>query len=296
MITLLDLLRRTEAWLAQRGVPQPRLDAERLIATVLGTNRLQLYLMYDRPMADEELDALRPLVKRRGEREPIGWLMSTVGFHDIELAVHPGVLVPRPDTEALVEAVRAAIGPVPGPGEADPDARCFLADVGCGSGAIGLALAAADPRVRVFAIDLSDAAIACTKDNVARLGLADRVAVLKGPMLLPVPEARPIDWVVSNPPYIPSDDLLQLEPEVRDHEPRLALDGGPDGLAVYRALVPAARARARAGLAVEIGHDQGPAVRALFEAAGFVDLKVLGDLAGRDRVVIGRIPNPSSGS
>ena len=283
MITLLDVLRRTEAWLVERGAPSARRDAELLLAHVLGTTRLQLYLMYDRPLTDAELDALRPLVRRRGAREPVAWITGDVGFHALELAVTPGVLVPRPDTETLVDAALAAWAEA-------PDAPIYVADVGCGSGAIGLALAAADPRVRVYATDLSDAALACARDNVARLDLADRVAVLRGPLLTPIPAARPIDWVVSNPPYIPTAVIDTLEPEVRDHEPRLALDGGPDGLTVYRALLPAARARARHGLLVEIGYDQGRAVSGLFVEHGFDAVQVLQDAGRRDRVVAGRIP------
>lgn len=282
MIALLDVLRRTETYLRDRGVPSPRLDAELLIAHVLGVERLQLYLMYDRPLTEAELTALRALVKRRGERVPVAWLTGTRGFHRLDLAVHEGVLVPRPDTETLVEAALGWIGA--------PDAPVYVADVGTGTGAVASAVAAACVQARVYATDLSDAALANARENVTRLGLGDRVAVLKGPLLAPVPAHRPIDWVLSNPPYIPTRDLDTLEPEVSRHEPRLALDGGKDGLAIYRELVPAARARARRGLLVEVGAGQSPDVTRLLKQSGFVDVRTWKDLGGHDRVVGGRIP------
>lgn len=286
MRVLVDVLKGTEAWLRDRGVPHPRPDAERLIAHVLGTTRLQIYLMYDRPLTDLELDQLRPLVARRGKREPLGWILGEVGFHHIDLQVLPGVLVPRPDSETLVEVALGLMR------EHDPedDSPVFVADVGAGTGAIGLALAKANPRARVYATDPSPEALACARLNVQRLELSTRVAILEGSLLHPIPPHRPIDWVVSNPPYIPTAQIAELEPEVRDHEPRLALDGGADGLDVYRSLITQARQRARRGLAVEIGHDQGAAVRDLFEAAGFDAVAIHPDLAGRDRVVCGLQP------
>ncbi|MCB9665189.1 MAG: peptide chain release factor N(5)-glutamine methyltransferase [Alphaproteobacteria bacterium] len=291
MTTLLDVLRRTEAWLRSRGVPSPRLDTEVLLGHVLGVPRLQLYLMYDRPLTEPELDALRPLVRRRGAREPLAWITGEKGFHHLDLQVVPGVLVPRPDTETLVEAAGAWIDE----GHTD-DVPVYVADVGAGTGAVGLALAAPRPWLRLYAVDLSDEALACTRANVATLGLADRVGVLKGSLLDPVPAARPVDWVVSNPPYIPSGEIDGLEPEVAVHEPRLALDGGADGLDVIRPLVAQARRRARRGLLLEVGHDQAEVVAALLARAGFTDVRTWDDLGGHRRVVGGRQPGPAGAS
>lgn len=287
LTTVVEVLKRTEGWLRERGVPTPRLDAEVLLGHVLGVERLQLYLMFDRPLTDDELERLRPLVRRRGQREPVAWIVGHKGFHALDLQVGPGVLVPRPDTETLVEAAAAWIRDV-------GDDPSFVADVGCGSGAVGLALAAALPQVRVYAIDRMDAPLATTKANVAALGLADRVAVLKGDLLAPVPAHRPIDWVVSNPPYIPSAHIDALEPEVSRHEPREALDGGPDGLDVVRRLVAQARPRARRGLLLEIGHDQADRVAAILQAAGFTDVTTWKDLGGHRRVVGGRCALPAA--
>ena len=279
MSTVKDILLRTAEFLRERGVDQPRLEAELLLGHALGKSRMALYLGFEQPLADDELAALRPLVRRRANREPLYWILGEKGFHAIELRCHPGVLVPRADTEALVEAVLARL-----PAAFDG----YVADVGAGTGAVGLALAAARPGLKVYEIDISEAALANTRENVAALDLAGRVAVLEGPLLQPVPAHRPIDIVVSNPPYVASGIIAALDAEVGQHEPRLALDGGPDGLDIYRALLPPAAARCRIGVAVEIGHDQGRAVAALFRAAGLADVQVLPDLAGRDRVVLGR--------
>ncbi|MCB9777230.1 MAG: peptide chain release factor N(5)-glutamine methyltransferase [Alphaproteobacteria bacterium] len=280
-MTLAEVLEKSAGWLKQRGVDSPRLDAELLAAHALGLDRIGLFLQLDKPLSPEELTAVRALVARRGEREPLAWITGSKGFHAIDLLVRPGVLVPRPDTETLVDAILA---------RTSPDAELFVADVGCGSGAIGLALAHARPALKVYAIDRAEEPLACTRDNVAALELAGRVAVLRGDLLQPVPPHRPIDIVVSNPPYIATAVLAGLAPEVRAHEPRGALDGGADGLDVYRRLVPMAAQRARIGVAVEIGHDQGRAVAALFQRAGLQGVRVLRDLAGRDRVVLGTVP------
>ncbi|MEM6928648.1 MAG: peptide chain release factor N(5)-glutamine methyltransferase [Myxococcota bacterium] len=282
MIRLVDVLMRTETWLRRKGIPSPRLEAELLLGHVLEVDRLKLYLMHDRPLADRELDALRPLVARRGQREPLSWILGTRGFHDIELVIRPGVLDPRPDTEALVEAVLEEI-------PADREEPVYVADIGCGSGAVGLALVHARPAVRLYAVDVDDIALAVTRENIAQLGLGQRAAVCRGDLLDGVPANRPVDWVVSNPPYIPTDDIEGLMPEVSQHEPRRALDGGRDGLDVYRRLVPMAAERARMGLVVEVGHQQAARVLDLFRRAGLQDLRTAADLGGIDRVVVGRV-------
>jgi release factor glutamine methyltransferase len=281
-VRLLDVLTRTERYLRERGVPSPRYEAELLLAHALEMERLQLYLAHDRPMTQPELDAVRPLVRRRGSREPLAWILGQQGFHSVDLAVAPGVLVPRPDTEVLVDWLLEQV-------PADEPGPIYVADIGCGSGAIGLAVAAERPSVRVYAVDVDDAALQTTKRNVAALGLEQRVGVLRGDLLDAVPAQRPIDYVLSNPPYIPSADIDALQPEVSRYEPRRALDGGPDGLDIYRRLVPAAAARARRGVAVEVGHDQAPRVADLFRRAGLVGITTRPDLAGIARVVAGHV-------
>lgn len=278
--TLVEVLTRTEKFLRGKGVTSPRLEAELLLAHVLGLERLQLYLLHDRPISDAELDQLRPLVARRATREPLSWILGRRGFHDIELLVEPGVLDPRPDTETLVEAMLERI-------PADEPGPVYVADVGCGTGAVGLAIAHARPSVRLYAVDLDPIAIRVTKRNVQALGLADRVGVLKGDLLGPIPSERPIDWVVSNPPYLPSREIPGLMPEVSRHEPRLALDGGEDGLDTIRRLLAAAARRAKVGVMLEIGQGQAARVADLVRRAGFAELTTRKDLAGIERVVGG---------
>lgn len=282
MITLVEVLQKTERFLRDKGVDTPRLEAELLLCHVLALTRVALYLAYDRPLTPEELDRLRPLVARRGKREPLAWILGSRGFHALDLKVVPGVLVPRPDTETLVEAALELIPP-----DADP---VYVADVGAGTGAIGLAIAKARPGARIFAIDRSKVALECTRANRDALGLADRVAVLEGDLLAPIPANRPIDWVVSNPPYIPRADIDGLMPEVAKWEPREALDGGPDGLDVLRRLIPDAAKRVRRGVLVEIGFGQAARVVELFRAAGLTDLRTWNDLGGIARVIGGHRP------
>jgi len=280
--TVLDILNTSAEWLGKKGVENPRFETELLLAHALDLKRMELYLNFDRPLSDDELSAVRELVKRRGAREPFAYIVGSRGFHAVDLQVGEGVLVPRPDTEALVEAALEWIG--------TPEAPIFLADIGTGSGAIALAMATALPLARVYAVDLHEQPLATTKANVQALGLSDRVAVLRGHLLDPIPAARPIDWVLSNPPYIPSADIDRLMPEVAEWEPRAALDGGPDGLDIYRELIPAAAQRARCGVLVEVGFDQAPAVKQLMEQAGLVDVRTWKDLGGHHRVVGGKRP------
>ncbi|MEZ4322441.1 MAG: peptide chain release factor N(5)-glutamine methyltransferase [Myxococcota bacterium] len=283
MLTLVDILTRTERFLRERGIDSPRYEAELLLSHALKMERLQLYLAFDRPIAEPEREVLRELVARRGKREPLAWITGSVGFHEIDLVVHSGVLVPRPDTETLVNAALKWIPP-----EDDP---VYVADVGCGTGAVGLALAYVHPGIKLWAIDVSPEALANTRENVEALGLQDRVAVRSGPWLDPIPHNRPVEWVVSNPPYIPHQEIDGLMPEVSRWEPRLALDGGPDGLDPYRELIPRARKRATRGLLLEIGKGQGPRVIELMHRAGFVDVETFPDLAGITRVVAGLVPD-----
>jgi len=281
--TIADILKKTETWFRERGIDSPRRQAQAAVAFGLGLEPLQLVLQHDKPLDDAELARIRPVVKRRASREPWAYIEGSAGFHDFEFVVRAGVLCPRPDTETLVNA---ALDLIVDDDDADP---VFVADIGSGTGCVGLSIAASRPCVRLYATDISETALSVTRENVTALGLDQRVAVLEGPLLNPIPAHRPIDIVVSNPPYIPTADIDGLMPEVRDHEPRLALDGGADGLDVYRALLPQAVGRARKAVLVEIGHDQGSSVVELFGEAGLHGVRVLKDLGGRDRVVMGFI-------
>lgn len=251
------------------GSTSARLDAELLLAHVLGVRRERLFLDGDLVVAGGQIRAYQDLVRRRAvERTPVAYLLGTRGFRRIDLAVDPHVLIPRPETEHLVEAAL----------ELPRGAR--VADVGTGSGAVALALADERPDLRIVATDISGDALAVARANAARLGLD--VEFAEGDLLDAVD--GPLDAVLSNPPYV--EDGAALPPDVARHEPAGALFAGPDGLDVYRRLVPQAAARAPF-LAVEVGAGQAGAVGALMRAAGFTRVEARPDLAGVDRVVVG---------
>jgi release factor glutamine methyltransferase len=279
MESLGRVLAMSAAFLAERGVASPKLDASLLAGHALGLSRMQVYLQTDRPLTPAELEAIRALLRRRAQREPLAHITGQREFMSLDFAVAPRLLVPRPDSELVVETMLARV-------PTEREEPLFVADIGCGTGCLGLSLAHARPCVRVYAVDASREAIACTRQNRDSLGLDERVALLLGDLLGPIPATRPIDWVISNPPYIPSAELEALEPEVARYEDRGALDGGPDGLDVIRRLLPQAAARARVGLVMEHAWHQGPQTVALALEAGFAVAETLRDLAGKDRCLL----------
>ena len=276
MPTIVEIIKKSEQFLRDHGVTSPRLDTELLIGDVLQLDRIALYMKFDLPLSQAELSKIRTFIKRRSQREPVAYILGKKEFYATSFFVQPGVLCPRPDTETLIEH---ALSHIP------ENEDFFIADVGSGTGCIGLTLALERPKLKVYATDVSPAALQCTKKNVAALSLSNRVAVLKGLYLDPIPPERPSNMIVSNPPYIPSADIDELAPEVRAHEPRLALDGGPDGLACYRALAVQASSRMVPLVALEIGFDQAKSVSALFTQKGY-RVTCFQDISGNDRVLI----------
>jgi len=301
-VTILDVIRRSTEFLAGRGVDSPRLQVELLLAHVLKLPRLKLYLQFDRELTEAELAPLRDLVKRRGQREPLQHLTGTAAFLAHEIKVTREVLVPRPETEMLAQlAVQklSAAGGQPMASEADrmPAARCL--DFGTGSGCLAIAIAAACPETEVHAIDKSPAALTIARENAASNGVAGRITFLEGDgfaALAAHPSSGirlpPFDLVVTNPPYIPTAEIATLDPEVRDHDPRLALDGGADGLDFYRRLATEAVPWLVPGgwLLAEFGDGQAEAVSGIFTGAGWSSEGVEKDLSGRERVLIVRSP------
>jgi release factor glutamine methyltransferase len=277
--TLGRVLALSATFLAERGVASSKLDASLLAGHALGLSRMQVYLQTDRPMSPAELEAVRALLRRRAQREPLAHITGHREFMSLDFEVHPRLLVPRPDSELAVETLLARI---PDGGE-EP---VYVADVGCGTGCLGLAVAQLRACVRLYAVDASRDALACTAANRAAMGLEERVGMLQGDLLAPIPSSRPIDWVISNPPYIPSAEIEGLEPEVARYEDRSALDGGLDGLDLIRRLLPQAAQRARIGLVMEHAHHQGPQTVALALEAGFASAETLQDLAGNDRCLL----------
>jgi release factor glutamine methyltransferase len=282
--TVLRLMRWSGEYLEGKGVERGRLDAEHLLADVLGLERLQLYLQFDRPVVGPELDRFRPLLKRRAKREPLQYILGRVGFRELELEVDRDVLIPRPETEILLDEVLAWSR---GLGVEGLEAL----DLGTGSGAIALSLLREGPFSRVVATDLSEAALAVARRNSEATGLSEGVEFRAGSFFDPVADHESFDLVVSNPPYVAEAEAPALQPEVRDWEPSQALFGGPDGLAAIRTIVAGAGVHLKPGgmLALEVGSSQSGPVVALLESTGeYTDVRVRRDLTGRERVVLSR--------
>lgn len=280
--TIIKLLQWTTAYFESRGIESPRLDAELLLAHALGVERIDLYLRHDQPLNRDERDRFRHLVKRRQAREPVAYILGAKAFWTLDLAVGPEVLIPRPETECLIEAVLGFLKDGSG-----HEAGRFL-DLGTGSGAIALVLAQSCPQARVVAVDRSRRALAIADRNRRGHHLQDRVHLVAGNWLDAFgPDRARFDVVVSNPPYIPSDHIGGLQPEIARYEPRAALDGGPDGLDCLRLLVDRSAAYLVPGgaLFLEIGDDQYPAVRDMARAPGhYGNIYCRPDYSGRDRV------------
>ncbi|MCC7495147.1 MAG: peptide chain release factor N(5)-glutamine methyltransferase [Fimbriimonadaceae bacterium] len=272
--TIGEVRRAATARLAAAGIAEAAAEADWLLAERLGCSRTLLAVRAGEPWDDDP--RWEDWMRRRAAREPLAYVLGHREFYGLALQVTPAVLVPRWDSEALVEALLQRL-------PADQPLR--LADLGCGSGALGLALAAQRPRAEVWLVDCSRAALQVALANAARLGLDDRVQGHCGDFADLLPALPRCDGVISNPPYIASGELAALEPEVRDHEPRLALDGGADGLQLYPALLRTIGRLLRPGgwAAVECGDRQTAAVAALGRAAGLLPGPEIRDLGGRPR-------------
>ena len=290
--TVRRLLEWTPGFFTKKGVDQPRLSAELLLSHVLDCPRIKLYTDYDKVVPDRPLAEYRDLVRRAGEQEPIAYLTGRAHFYTLELAVTRDVLIPRPDTETLVENVTQAARHEPG-----LEAARVL-DLCTGSGCVAVAIARQLKAATVLAVDVSEAAAAVARRNVEAHKLADRVTVAVGDLYEPIKhtvDAGPFDLIVSNPPYIATDQIAKLDRSVRDYEPHLALDGGPDGLSVHRRILERAGDHLRPGgrMFLEIAFDQGPAAREMATAlGGFDDVRLLKDFSGHDRVLTLRRTEP----
>ncbi len=273
-MTIGEVLRRSTQHLEAKGAQTPRLDAERLLAHALGMARIELYTQLDRPLTSAELDAARALVARRARREPLQYVLGEWGFRRLTLAVDSRALIPRPETETLVERALALIAPLESP--------CVL-EVGTGSGAVALAIADEHRGARVTSVDVSPDALALARENAARTGLP---VELRCHDLFEGLPAGPWDLVVSNPPYVDRRDLASLQPEVRDWEPQVALvaEGAIDTIARTARDVLAADG----WLVLEVGDGQADAVAASLGALGYTQVRISADLAGRPRIVEGR--------
>jgi release factor glutamine methyltransferase len=279
-LTLVQAWTQARRRLEAAGVDAPVIDARLMLEAAAGASRADIVTDPHRALTDDQTQTLEAFLVRREAREPVSHILGRKGFWTVELKVTRDVLTPRPDTETVVDALLKSL-------PAEEPMR--ILDLGVGSGAILLALLAERPGWSGVGVDISPAALAVARENAALLKLEDRATFLHASWTEGQPSAL-FDAVAANPPYIPSDQIAGLEPEVSVHEPRLALDGGADGLDAYRLLAPEVlRVLKPAGVfALEIGHDQGAAVEALMQTAGAAYCRVISDLGQRDRVVIGR--------
>jgi release factor glutamine methyltransferase len=286
--TVRRLLEWTTGFFTRKAVDSPRLSAELLLAHVLNYPRIKLYTDYERPLADRELSTFRALVQRGADQEPIAYLTGKAHFFNLEFEVTRDVLIPRPDTETLVENVLQLTRNTTG-----FEAPRVL-DLCTGSGCIAAAIAHHLKSATVYATDLSPQAAAVARKNIERLGLAQRVTVAAGDLCEPLSasiDVAPFHLIVSNPPYIPTGEIEDLDRSVRDYEPRLALDGGIDGLMLHRRILEQAADRLIPGgrVLLEIAFNQGDlAKQAAAHFPAFDDVRVLKDAAGHDRVLHAR--------
>lgn len=274
-----DVRKRLEA----AGVDSPVLDARLLLEAGAGVSRLDIVTDPRRPVTEAQVAAVGALTRRREAREPIGHILGRKAFWKHDLMVNADVLSPRPETELLVEVAMETLA---------PDSQARVLDLGVGSGAILLSVLADRPHTTGVGVDASGAALAVARHNGEQMGLSERLTLQHGDWGEGV--AGPFDLILSNPPYIPSEDIVGLAPEVARYEPRMALDGGPDGLDAYRRIVAALPGLLAPGgvFALEVGRGQAEAVRRLAEAAGFETATPRLDLQGIARVVTGK---PASG-
>jgi release factor glutamine methyltransferase len=277
--TVRRILEWTTGFLRQKGIESPRLEAEILLAHARGCPRIRLYTDFNTPLTDAERSAMRDLVTRRSRREPIAYLVGHREFYGRTFHVSPAVLIPRPETETLIDVALELI-------PADHPAQ--LIEVGIGSGCIAVTIARQRPLCRLTATDISPDALRIAAQNAARHEVADRITLLEGDALLPLlPATTLFDGIVSNPPYVTDGERGQLQPEIDLHEPALALYAGPDGLNVVRSIITHAPALLKPGafIALEVDPQQCPTVLTLLKNAGFDHGRIHHDAAGRDRIV-----------
>jgi release factor glutamine methyltransferase len=279
--TIQKLLTWVTEYLTQKGVDAPRLSAELLLSHVLGLKRIELYTQYNKVVVQDQLDRLRDLVKRAGEHEPVAYLVGRTEFYSIEFEVTPDCLIPRPETELLVQRSIEFLRKRTGPQQ--------VCDLCTGCGVIAVAIAKNVPDAKVIATDIAEPALAVAARNIEKHKLADRIELRHGDLFEPlVPQLDVFDLIACNPPYVSAPEYEALDRNVKEYEPRLALYAGPDGLDLYRRIVEKVREFLKPDgiLLLEIGYRQGPPVRELLEQTGlFAPIRIDKDLQGHDRVV-----------
>jgi len=282
-VTVLEAIQKSADFLAKKGVESPRLQTELLLAHLLKLPRMKLYLNFERMLTASETDALREFIKRRGQREPLQHIVGSTSFCGFEIVVNRHALVPRPETELLAEFGWKFL-------ETFNLQPSTALDFGTGTGCIAIALAAKCPNVKIIATDISSDALALAKENAARNNVAKRIEFLQGDEFVTLPDDARFDLIISNPPYIPTVEIEMLQPEVRDFDPRAALDGGADGLAFYRKLAAEAKVflKPDGKIMLEFGDGHADAVKNIFENEKWIVEAVKEDYSQRARILVAR--------
>lgn len=280
-MTVLETIQKSTDFLAKRGIESPRLQAELLLAHLLKMPRMKLYLNFDRALSTVETDSFREYIKRRGQREPLQHITGSTSFCGFEMIVNRHALVPRPETELLAELGWNYLTALN-----SPSAKAL--DMGTGTGCIAIALAAKSPQASVVATDLSPDALALAKENAEKNLVAGKIEFFQGDGFSALPAEAQFDLIISNPPYIPTAEIATLQPEVRDFDPRPALDGGADGLVFYRMFASQAKPFLKPGgkIMLEFGDGQSPAVQKLFADENWIVEAIKEDYSQRERIFI----------
>lgn len=282
-MTVLEVIQRSTEFLQQKGVDSPRLQIELILGHVLGVPRLKLYLNFDRTLTEAELSRAREMVKRRGEREPLQHILGSTSFCGLEIKCSRDALVPRPETELLAERAWQFLASLQ-----QPEATAL--DVGTGTGCIAIAIAVNALKAKVHAVDLSSAALALARENAARHNVSDRITFLEGNAFAALTSGSKFDLIVSNPPYLATEEIASLDPEVRKFDPLLALDGGVDGLTVHRQIARQAATflNSHGRLVLEFADGQAEDVKKLFTAEKWIVEEIVADYSSRPRILIAR--------
>jgi release factor glutamine methyltransferase len=282
-MTVLEAIQKSAEFLGKKGIEPPRLQAELLLAHLLKLPRMKLYLNFERVLTPAETDALRDFVKRRGQREPLQHIIGSTSFCGFEITVNRHALVPRPETELLAEAGWDFL-------VTRHSSLVTALDFGTGTGCIAIALAAKCPGAKITATDVSAEALVLAKENAARNNVAERIELLQSDGFAALSKGERFDLIISNPPYIPSAEITTLQPEVRDFDPRAALDGGADGLDFYRKLAAEAKPflKPDGEIILEFGDGQAEAVKNVFEVQKWIVEAVKEDYSHRARILVAR--------
>jgi release factor glutamine methyltransferase len=282
-VTVLEAIQKSAEFLGKKNVESPRLQTELLLAHLMKLPRMKLYLNFERTLTTAETDALREFVKRRGQREPLQHITGSTSFCGFEISVNPHALVPRPETELLAEAGWTFLSTL-------NTQLSTVLDFGTGTGCIAIALAAKCPNAKITATDISTDALALAKENAIRNKVSERIEFLQGDGFSALPKNSSFDLIISNPPYIPSAEIETLQPEVRDFDPRAALDGGADGLDFYRKLAAEAKAflKPDGKIMLEFGDGQTDAIKNIFENEKWIVEAMKDDYSQRARILIAK--------